>query len=255
VKQKLASVVGGICKGIAEAFARHGASVVIIGRKQDKLDAAAKEISQLGPCLGVAADVRNFEQVKAAVDAAVKAFGKIDILVNGAAGNFLAPLRKLSPNAFKTVIDIDLIGTFNTTKACYEHLVASKGCVLNISATLHYKGNPFQGHPAAAKAGVDALTRVMATEWGPLGIRANVIAPGPIAATEGMKRLMPKGFDEIAPRLVPLQRHGSVRDIEYMALFLASDAGAWATGQIFVIDGGEWLTSGGFGYPDMLSML
>jgi len=242
---RVALVTGGgtgICKGIARAFASHGASVCVVSRKPDVLAATADEIASAtgARMMSAAADVRQPDQIAAAVAACRERFGRLDILVNGAAGNFLAPAAALSPNGFRTVIEIDLMGTFNASKAAFEALQASgRGCILNISATLHYRGTPLQAHAAAAKAGVDSLTRTLAVEWGRLGIRANAIAPGPIGDTEGMRRLAP---GEVGKRLVdqiPLGRLGAIDDVATCALYLASDAGAWITGAVVVVDGGH----------------
>ncbi|KAF9581135.1 hypothetical protein BGW38_001965, partial [Lunasporangiospora selenospora] len=213
--------------------------------------AAAEEMraSTGGEIFAVAADVRDPKQVQAAVDKHIAHYGRLDILVNGAAGNFLSLSQNLSFNAFRTVIEIDLIGTFTVTKCCFPHLKASKGSIINVSATLHYNGQVFQAHACAAKAGVDALSLVWANEWGPLGIRSNCIAPGPIAGTVGMSKLAPPDADGVR---VPIGRMGEVRDIEHATLYLASDAGAYVTGQVLVVDGGNWLQpSMANGYPEM----
>src|SRR5262245_11224662 len=184
----------GICRGIAAAYARFGADVAIVSRKQDVLDKAAAELSAASgrKVLGIAADVRQPDDIARAVAQTVERFGKLDTLVNGAAGNFLAPASGLSPNGFRTVVDIDLNGTFNTSRAAFESLQRSgDALILNISATLHYHGTPLQIHASAAKAGVDAVTRNLAVEWGRFGIRVCGIAPGPIGDTEGMRRLAP----------------------------------------------------------------
>ncbi len=138
----------------------------------------------------------NPEAVEKAVAQTIEQFGKIDIVVNGAAGNFLCAAEELSPNGFGTVVDIDLKGTFNVCRAAFAQLKEHRGQILNISATLHYLGTPMQLHVSAAKAGVDALTRNLAVEWGRYGIRVNAIAPGPIEDTEGMKRLVPEPVKE-----------------------------------------------------------
>ncbi len=241
---RVALVTGGgtgICKGIARAFAAHGASVCLVSRKPEVLAAAADEIARAtgAQVMSAAADVRQPDQIAAAVAACRERFGRLDLLVNGAAGNFLAPAATLSPNGFRTVVEIDLMGTFNASKAAFEPLQASRGLILNISATLHYHGTPLQAHAAAAKAGVDSLTRTLAVEWGRLGIRVNAIAPGAIGDTEGMRRLAP---GEVGKRMVdqiPLGRFGTIEDIAACALYLASEAGAWITGAVFVVDGGH----------------
>jgi len=215
-----------------------------------KLEEAAKEMrANTGAEIFVAAaDVRDHKQVQAAVDKHIAHYGRLDILVNGAAGNFLSLSQHLSFNAFRSVIEIDLIGTFNTAKCCFPHLKASKGSIINVSATLPYNGQVFQSHACAAKAGVDALSLVWANEWGPLGIRSNCIAPGPIANTVGMSKLAP---DAEAVR-VPIGRMGEVRDIEHATLYLASEAGSYVTGQVLIVDGGNWLQpSLAAGYPQV----
>ena len=232
----------GICKGIARAYARLGCEVAITSRKQDTLDAAAAELSaETGrEVLAVAADVRDPQAIAGAVARTVETFGKLDTLVNGAAGNFLSPAAALSPNGFKTVIDIDLLGTFHACKAAFEALrTAGDGLVLNISATLHYHGTPLQVHAAAAKAGVDAVTRTLAVEWGQFGIRAVAIAPGPIAETEGMRRLAPGKADELVKKHIPAARFGTIDEIAAAAVYLRSAAATYVTGEVLVVDGGQ----------------
>jgi 2,4-dienoyl-CoA reductase [(3E)-enoyl-CoA-producing], peroxisomal len=242
---RVALVTGGgtgICKGIARAFAAHRASVCLVSRKPDVLAAAADEIAREtgATVITAAADVRQPDQIAAAVAACVERLGGLDILVNGAAGNFLAPAAALSPNGFRTVIEIDLLGTFHAAKAAFEPLQKSgRALILNISATLHYHGTPLQAHAAAAKAGVDSLTRTLAVEWARLGIRVNAIAPGAIGDTEGMRRLAPGEVGRRILEQIPLGRFGTIDDVAGCALYLASDAGAWITGAVFVVDGGH----------------
>jgi 2,4-dienoyl-CoA reductase [(3E)-enoyl-CoA-producing], peroxisomal len=180
---------------------------------------------------------------KVALLTTVERFGRLDIAVNGAAGNFLCPAEEMSPNGFGTVVDIDLKGTFNVCRASFDELKRRRGHVLNISATLHYLGTPYQLHVSAAKAGVDALTRNLAVEWGRHGIRANAIAPGPVEDTEGMRRLVPAEVKERLKKNIPLGRFGRVRDIEQCAVFLCSDAASFISGAVIVVDGGHWLAS------------
>jgi peroxisomal 2,4-dienoyl-CoA reductase len=233
----------GICRGIAAAYARFGAEVCIVSRKQDVLDATAAAITaETGrSVLGFAADVRTPDAIARAVQATVERFGKLDTLVNGAAGNFLAPAAGLSPNGFRTVIDIDLNGTFNASRAAFEALQrAGNGFILNISATLHHHGTPLQIHASAAKAGVDAVTRNLAVEWGRFGIRVCGIAPGPIADTEGMRRLAPPGeVGDKARAAIPAGRFGTVDEIAAAAVYLRSPAAAYVTGHVLVVDGGH----------------
>ncbi|MEP6637384.1 MAG: SDR family NAD(P)-dependent oxidoreductase, partial [Acidobacteriota bacterium] len=175
----------GITGGVARALAEAGAHVALVSRKLEHLEPAAAAINENGgQAFAVAADVRNPEDVEKAIAATVEHFGKVDIVINGAAGNFLCAAEELSPNGFGTVVDIDLKGTFNVCRAAFGELKRNQGQILNISATLHYLGTPMQLHVSAAKAGVDALTRNLAVEWGRHGIRVNAIAPGPIGDTE-----------------------------------------------------------------------
>jgi peroxisomal 2,4-dienoyl-CoA reductase len=230
----------GICRGIAAAYARLGAKVCIVSRKADVLEAAATEIG----AIAFAADVRKPDEMANAVKHTLDRFGKLTTVVNGAAGNFLSPAAALSPNGFKTVIDIDLLGTFNTTKAAFEALQQSKdGLVLNISATLHYHGTPLQIHASAAKAGVDSVTRTFAVEWGRFGIRACGIAPGPIDETEGMKRLAPGDLKQKAMATIPAGRFGAIDEIAAAAVYLRSPAAAYVTGHVLVVDGGHCIAT------------
>ena len=242
---KVAFVTGGgtgITGGVARAFAEHGAKLAITSRKEENLAAMKETVEGFGAeCFTVAADVRDYPAVENAIAKTVEQYGKIDIVVNGAAGNFLCAADQLSANGFGTVVDIDTKGTFNVSRAAFEALKSSKGQILNISATLHYLATPMQIHVSAAKAGVDAITRNLSVEWGRHGIRVNGIAPGPIEDTEGMKRLlMPELKDKIM-RKIPVGRFGRIEDIENAALFLASDGASYINGVTLVVDGGSWL--------------
>lgn len=241
---KTAFITGGssgICLGIAEHFAAHGARVMLLGRKQEKLDAAVKAIRERGGTAdGVSADVREYGALEAAFAHCAGTYGPIDILVCGAAGNFPAPVNAMSANGFKAVVDIDLLGTFNTCRAAFPHLRKPGASIISISANHAHQPYAFQSHVCAAKAGVDLLTKTLAIEWGPAGIRANIIYPGPIDGTEGMRRLAPT---EEARRAVvegvPIGRMGSVDDVANLALFLASDAASYITGAALACDGGS----------------
>jgi peroxisomal 2,4-dienoyl-CoA reductase len=251
LKEKVAFVTGGgtgITGGVARAFARAGARVAIVSRKEENLIPQKQFIEENGgECLAVTADVRDYAAVERAIAATIERFQRLDIVVNGAAGNFLVRPEELSANGFGTVIDIDTKGTFNVCRAAFEELKKSRGQILNISATLHYTATPMQIHVSAAKAGVDAITRNLAVEWGPYGIRVNGIAPGPIADTEGMRRLVPEPIKEKLVKKIPLQRFGYIKDIEQAALFLCSDAASYINGVTLVVDGGHWLTGTGLG--------
>lgn len=253
LKGHVAFVTGGgtgITGGVARALAEAGANVALVSRKLDHLELAAKAINdarahnpEMGEAFAVAADVREYERIEEALQATIAKFGKVDIAVNGAAGNFLVKAEELSPNGFGTVVDIDLKGTFNVCRAAFAQLKENRGQILNISATLHYLGTPMQLHVSAAKAGVDALTRNLAVEWGRYGIRVNGIAPGPIEDTEGMKRLVPEPIKEKLKKNIPLGRFGRIGDIETAAVFLCSDAASFINGEVVVVDGGQWLSS------------
>jgi len=247
LKDHVAFVTGGgtgITGGVARALAEAGASVALVSRNLDHLQPAADAINESGgKAIAVVADVRQPEAVEAAVATTVEQLGKIDIVINGAAGNFLCNAEQLSPNGFGTVVDIDLKGTFNVSRAAFAQLKEHRGQILNISATLHYLGTPMQLHVSAAKAGVDALTRNLAVEWGRFGIRVNAIAPGPIEDTEGMQRLVPEPIKERLKKAVPLGRFGRIADIEKAAVFLCSDAASFISGAVLVVDGGHWLAA------------
>ncbi len=241
---KVALITGGgtgIGRGIAEALCRLGADVAIVSRKAENLTGTAEQITATTGrrCLPLVADVRQFEAVETAVNRAVQELGALDIVVNNAAGNFFCPSADLSPNGFGTVIDIDAKGTWNVSRAAYHaRLREHGGQILNISATLHYGGTPGQLHVAAAKAAVDAVTRTLAVEWGPRGIRVNAIAPGPIVDTEGARRLFPGEAAQALRSMIPSRRLGTIDDIVNLALFILSDAGINLNGSILVSDGG-----------------
>lgn len=256
-KGKVVFVTGGagtICRVQTEAMVLLGADAVILGRNVAKTEKAAAEIAGLRPgakVLGLGnVDVREIKSLADAVATTVEKLGRIDYVIAGAAGNFLSDFNHLSSNAFKSVISIDLLGSFNTVKATFNELRKNKGSVLFVSATLHYYGVPFQSHVGAAKAGIDALSNALAVELGPLGIRCNCIAPGGIEGTEGMSRLMP-GDPEQGAKKVPLARWGTTRDIAEATVYLFSPAASYVTGTIQVVDGGFWHLGGLMGdlYP------
>ncbi len=243
---KVALVTGGgsgIGKGIAAALHEHGAAVVVLGRKPERLDAA---VAELGPrARARACDVRDAAAVEAALADVLAWHGRLDLVINAAAGNFLAPAAGLSSNGFRTVLDIDAVGTYNVSRAAFLAALRDHGgAIVNISATLHYGGTPLQVHAASAKAAVDAMTRTLAVEWGPAGVRVNAIAPGPIAGTEGIDRLVPAGLRERLERSIPLRRFGRIDEIASLCLLLGSDAASYVTGAVLVADGGAWLPGG-----------
>ena len=236
----------GINLGIAQGFARAGARVSLISRSADKLEQAADSLRALGAqALAVAADVRDPAAVEAALQQAHGQFGPIDVLISGAAGNFIAPASALSPNGFKTVVDIDLNGSFNVLRLAHPLLRKPGASVISISAPQGTNPTAFQVHACAAKAGIDMMTRVLALEWGAEGVRVNAISPGPIADTEGIRRLAPT--PEALQGMVdgvPLQRMGSLEDIANMAMFLSSPLASYVTGAIIPVDGGTALRGG-----------
>lgn len=240
---KVAFIVGassGINRGIAQHFARQGAKVVIVSRTASKIAVAAAEIvEEGGDAIGIAADVRDFSALDTAFEQARARFGKIDIVISGAAGNFVAPAAAMSANGFKTVVDIDLIGTFNVLRAAYPYLSRPGASLISISATQGTNPAMYQAHACAAKAGINMLTKCLAMEWGPEGIRVNAISPGPIAGTEGMSRLTPTPEAEQALKSrLALRDYGTTRDVADTALFLASDNARYITGSIIECDGG-----------------
>ena len=241
----VAGGTSGINLGIAKAFAKAGAKVSVMSRSQDKVDAAVAAIHAAGgAAFGQAADVREYAAVEAALKAAVAAHGKIDVLVSGAAGNFVAPALGMSSNGFKAVIDIDLVGGFHVLRAGFAHLAKPGASIIHISAPQAYNPMEFQMHVCAAKAGVDMLTRVAAIEWGPAGVRVNSVVPGPIADTEGMRRLAPNAqAEKIVVDSVPLGCMGTVDDIANCCLWLASPMARYVTGTVIPVDGG-WSLGG-----------
>lgn len=250
----VAGGTSGINLGIAKAFAARGANVAVASRSAPRVEAAVEELQQFGgKVLGRSADVRDPATIAAALEAAHAAFGAIDVLVSGAAGNFPAAALGMSPNAFKTVIDIDLLGTFNVLRAAHQFLRKPGASIVNISAPQAVHATAMQAHVCAAKAGVDMLTRVLALEWGHDGIRINSVIPGPIAGTEGMARLTPtEAAREAVRATVPLERFGTTEDIAHAVLFLASPFAAYITGAVIPVDGG-WTAAGVGGLANVLT--
>ena len=257
LKDKVALISGGtrgINLGIARGLMEQGAKVVVFGRNEERARQAEAELRAIGSgqAMGVSCDVRDYEAVSRVVEKTADAFGALDIVVAGAAGNFFAPVVGLSPNAFRTVIDIDLMGTFNLFRASFDKLTKPGASLIAISAGQAENARAFQAHACAAKAGVNMLTQTLAIEWGPAGVRSNIIAPGAIADTEGVKFLAsdPAAFKENIKR-IPQRRLGGVDEIADMAIYLSSDAARYVNGQIIYVDGG---LSAGDGREDALTV-
>ncbi|KAH7023142.1 hypothetical protein EDB80DRAFT_745264 [Ilyonectria destructans] len=258
---------GAICSMQTRALVRLGANACIIGRSVEKTEAVAKDIATVragAKVLGIGGcDVRKVESLQAAADRCAQELGAIDFVIAGAAGNFIAPIEGLSSNAFKTVMDIDVLGTFNTIKATMPHLLRSSNPrIIYVSATFHYTGMPLQAHVSAAKSAVDSLMGSVALEYGPRGVTSNVIAPGGIADTEGLARLGSGAAAEQAgyAKGIPSGRVGTVRDVADATVFLFSDAGSYVNGQALPVDGAAWRRQGAISvgidkemeYPDFL---
>jgi NAD(P)-dependent dehydrogenase (short-subunit alcohol dehydrogenase family) len=241
----VAGGTSGINLGIAEAFATAGARVAVMSRSKEKVDAAVTRLQTLGAqATGGAADVRDPEATSAVLQLAHAAFGDIDVLVSGAAGNFPAAALDMSPNAFRSVVDIDLLGSYHVLRAAYPLLRKPGAVVINVSAPQAFLPMALQSHVCAAKAGVDMMTRVLAIEWGRDGIRINSVVPGAIEGTEGMERLFPMPeARQVVLSTVPAARWGQPRDVANVCLFLASPLADYVTGVVLPADGG-WSLGG-----------
>lgn len=245
---KVALVTGGgsgIGRGIAERYAAGGGDVVVLGRRTEPLEETARLAEKYGVRAGiVSCDIRDAGAVTAAVDGVVRDFGRLDALVNNAAGNFVVPAEELSPNGWKAVIDIVLNGSFYATRAAAPHMLAAGGgAVLNVIASYAWHGHPGTVHSAAAKGGVLAMTRTLASEWGPRGIRVNCISPGP-TETEGAGAALWPTEEDRARVLssVPAGRFTSPAEVAEAAAFLLDDRRAgYITGDVLSVDGGQWL--------------
>ncbi|MGK0273135.1 MAG: NAD(P)-dependent dehydrogenase (short-subunit alcohol dehydrogenase family) [Cocleimonas sp.] len=253
----VAGGTSGINLGIAKNFAANGGNVIVMSRSQDKVDAAVETLSSYGfKSMGFSADVRDYDAVENAFSETVKAFGEIDVLVSGAAGNFPARATDMSPNAFKSVIDIDLLGSYHVLRASYPHLKKPGASVINISAPQAFVPMQLQSHVCAAKAGIDMLTRTLAMEWGAEKIRVNSIVPGPIKDTEGMARLAPTpAIIEAVKQSVPLQELGNADDIANAAMFLSSPVASYISGAILPVDGGWSLSGAGVMMDDLVKLM
>jgi NAD(P)-dependent dehydrogenase (short-subunit alcohol dehydrogenase family) len=247
---KTAFVTGGgsgIGLAMAKRFAEHGAKVMLAGRRKEILENARAEIEAAGGVAGTSAlDVRDYAAMESALKRTHDEFGAIDIVLAAAAGNFPAPVLGMSANGFKAVIDIDLLGTFNTMRAAHQFLRKPGASLLAVSAAHANSPVPFQSHVCAAKAGIEILMKTIALEWAPDGIRANCITPGPTADTEGIRRLAPTPeLEEAVKSTAPLRRFGSKDELADLALYLCTNAAAYITGAAFVCDGGTSLLKGG----------
>jgi NAD(P)-dependent dehydrogenase (short-subunit alcohol dehydrogenase family) len=255
LKGKVIVVTGGgsgLGKAMTQYFLELGAKVAITSRDLDKLKNTASELEKEtgGTCLPIQCDVRHYEEVENMLQSVLKAFGKVDILLNNAAGNFISPTERLSANAFDTVIDIVLKGTKNCTLAFGKHWIDSKqasSTVLNIVTTYAWTGSAYVVPSATAKAGVLAMTRSLAVEWAKYGIRTNAIAPGPFPTKGAWDRLLPGDLAEKfdMAKKVPLQRVGDHQELANLAAYMISDFSAYINGEVVVIDGGEWLKGAG----------
>ena len=236
----------GLGKSMSRRFGELGANIVISGRRKEKLEDTADEFSKLGiDVLTCPGDVRKLEDVELMTSQALDKFGTIDCLLNNAAGNFISPTEMLSPNAFKVVIDIVLMGTWNCTSTIGKEMIKNnKGNVLSIVTTYAWTGSPYVVPSASAKAGVLAMTRSLAVEWGKHNIRFNAIAPGPFPTKGAWSRLMPPGFEDFEDGMkdkIPMKRFGERHELENLASYLMSDGSAYINGEVVTIDGGEWL--------------
>lgn len=238
----------GINYAIARRFAEHGANLTLIARTQEKLDRAAGELEEdFGvDALGLSSDVRDYDSMEQVIGQGVEAFGEIDILLCGAAGNFPAPAAGMSANGFKSVVDIDLNGTFNACRAAFQHIKKPGGSVIAISAVQSKLPMAMQSHVCAAKAGIDQLIKTLAIEWSSAGVRANAISPGPVADTEGMKRLTPdEDAEKALTDTIPAGRYARKDEIADLALYLSLPPADYITGAVIDIDGGQTLVGSG----------
>ncbi len=255
LEDKVIVVTGGgsgLGKSMTKYFLELGAKVAITSRNLEKLQNTAKEleVETGGKCLPVQCDVRSYEQVETMLKQVLDAYGKVDVLLNNAAGNFISPTERLSANAFDTIIDIVLKGSKNCTLAFGKHWIDAKQentNILNIVTTYAWTGSAYVVPSATAKAGVLAMTRSLAVEWAKYGIRTNAIAPGPFPTKGAWDRLLPGDLKEKfdLAKKVPLKRVGDHQELANLAAYLVSDFSAYVNGEVITIDGGEWLKGAG----------
>ena len=253
----VAGGTSGINLGIANGFAAAGANLYVISRSEDKVAGAVGELQAAGANAGgCSADVRDSDAVRSAFGQCAEQFGEIDVLVSGAAGNFPARANDISSNGFRAVLEIDVLGTHHVMTAGYPHLRKPGASVINISAPQAVVAMTGQSHVCAAKAGVDMITKTLALEWGPEGIRINSVIPGPIEDTEGMRRLAPspEAMDKVV-KSVPLKRIGKKTDMANICLFLGSDMASYVNGTVIPVDGGWYLNTPGTALDPVLDML
>ena len=239
----------GLGKSMANRFAELGSNLVITSRRKEVIQDASEELKAHGvDVLPIPCDVRDPDQVEEMANRAIGLFKKIDILINNAAGNFISPTENLSSNAFKTVVDIVLNGTFHCTQSFGKHMRKMKnGVILNIVTTYAWPGSGYVVPSACAKAGVLAMTRSLAVEWAKYGIRSNAIAPGPFPTKGAWSRLAPPGLgiEKKMKNRIPLKRMGEHIELADLATFLISDQASYINGEVVTIDGGEWLKGAG----------